>query len=71
MKTIKRTSVRNVLAWITGFEPTNMNPSALTTLDSLILGEIDQFADDIVNDYNNFRIKEALLRTIQFSNFLE
>ena len=69
-KTKKRTSVRDVLAWVTGFEPTNMNPSALTTLDSLILGEIDEFADDIVNQYNNFRIKEALIRTIRFANFL-
>ena len=69
-ETKKRTSVRDVLAWVTGFEPTNMNPSALTTLDSLILGEIDEFADDIVNQYNNFKIKEALIRTIRFANFL-
>jgi len=55
---------------VTGFEPTNMNPSALTTLDSLILGEIDEFADDIVNQYNNFKIKEALIRTLRFANFL-
>lgn len=65
-----RTTVRDVLAWVTGFEPTNMNPSALTTLDSLILGEIDEFADGIVNHYNNFRIKEALIQTIRFSQFL-
>ena len=59
-----------MLAWVTGFEPTNMNPSSLTTLDSMVLGEIDEFSDDIVKCYNEFRIKEALILTKKFAGIM-